>query len=75
MHLHGHNFQVLAEGFGDWNGSLAHPHNPQRRDVQLIPGSRGTTINAVDGSVIEPGVPSYGYGASQGNVHCLRIAC
>lgn len=34
LHIHGHNFQVLAEGFGPWNGSVTNPSNPQRRDVQ-----------------------------------------
>lgn len=59
MHMHGHNFQILAEGFGDWNDSIAHPENAQRRDVQLMPGSQGTTVNKTDGAVIEPGIPSY----------------
>ncbi|KAH7309200.1 extracellular dihydrogeodin oxidase/laccase-like protein [Stachybotrys elegans] len=37
MHLHGvHDFWVLAEGFGTWNGTITNPTNPQRRDVQLM---------------------------------------
>lgn len=36
MHLHGHNFNVLAEGPGSWNNQIAHIQNTQRRDVQLI---------------------------------------
>ena len=36
MHLHGHNFNVLAEGPGTWNSAIAHIHNTQRRDVQLL---------------------------------------
>ncbi|MCJ1478311.1 hypothetical protein MMC13_006988 [Lambiella insularis] len=37
MHLHGHNFFVLAEGPGDWDGAtVARPQHPQRRDVQLV---------------------------------------
>jgi len=36
MHLHGHNYHVLAEGFGDWNGTVVNPNNTQRRDVQLV---------------------------------------
>ena len=36
MHLHGHNFFVLAEGKGTWDGTIAHGQNPQRRDVQLL---------------------------------------
>ena len=58
MHMHGHNFQILAEGFGDWNGRIAHSHNAQRRDVQLMPPSQGTTITP-NGTIIEPGIPSY----------------
>ena len=38
MHLHGHNFNVLAEGFGTWDGAVTHPHNTQRRDTQLVQG-------------------------------------
>lgn len=38
MHLHGHNFWVLAEGNGTWNGTVTNPDNPQRRDVQLLQG-------------------------------------
>ena len=37
MHLHGHNFWVLAEGTGDWDGTITNPQNPQRRDTQLMP--------------------------------------
>ncbi|KAL6716768.1 hypothetical protein ACLMJK_006336 [Lecanora helva] len=36
MHLHGHNFLVLAEGFGDWDGNIVNPDNPQRRDTQIL---------------------------------------
>ena len=36
MHLHGHNFNVLAEGFGDWDGTIVNPANTQRRDVQIL---------------------------------------
>ncbi|KAL9118846.1 MAG: hypothetical protein Q9187_004603 [Circinaria calcarea] len=40
MHLHGHDFWVLAEGVGTWDGRTTNPHNPQRRDTQLmVPGS------------------------------------
>ena len=38
MHLHGHNFNVLAEGVGQWDGKVNHIFNTQRRDVQLIQG-------------------------------------
>lgn len=36
MHLHGHNFNVLAEGTGTWDNTIAHIQNTQRRDVQLV---------------------------------------
>lgn len=37
MHIHGHNMQVLAEGFGSWdNSTIINPSNPQRRDTQLV---------------------------------------
>lgn len=37
MHIHGHNFQVLAEGDGSWdNSTIINASNPQRRDTQLI---------------------------------------
>jgi multicopper oxidase len=36
MHLHGHEFQVLAEGFGSWDGTITNPSNPMRRDVQFL---------------------------------------
>jgi len=45
MHLHGHNFNVLAEGVGTWEGTITHQENTQRRDVQLVQG----------GSKAEPG--------------------
>ena len=35
MHLHGHNFWVVAEGVGQFNG-IVNSINPQRRDTQLI---------------------------------------
>lgn len=40
MHMHGHNFWVLSEGPGTWDGKtiMGNPKNPQRRDVQLLPG-------------------------------------
>lgn len=36
MHLHGHNFNVLAEGPGTWDGKIAHQQNTQLRDVQMV---------------------------------------
>jgi FtsP/CotA-like multicopper oxidase with cupredoxin domain len=35
MHLHGHDFQVLAEGSWVWDGTIVNPANPQRRDVHM----------------------------------------
>lgn len=38
MHLHGHDFWILAEGHGDWDGKIVNPGNPIRRDThQLLP--------------------------------------
>ncbi|ESZ96035.1 laccase precursor [Sclerotinia borealis F-4128] len=36
MHLHGHDFFVLAEGRGTWDGTITNPSNPLRRDTQLM---------------------------------------
>lgn len=47
MHLHGHNFHVLAEGFGTWDGVVTNPTNPQRRDVQMLQNAQ------------DPNTPSY----------------
>ena len=47
MHLHGHDFSVLAEGVGEWNGSIINAGNPQRRDTQQIAGA------------MDPRVPTY----------------
>ncbi|KAL6720298.1 hypothetical protein ACLMJK_002219 [Lecanora helva] len=38
MHLHGHNFNVLAEGVGTWDGKITNQQNTQRRDVQMVQG-------------------------------------
>ncbi|KAH6717434.1 Cupredoxin [Leptodontidium sp. MPI-SDFR-AT-0119] len=36
MHLHGHSFQVLAEGLGPWDGkTIVNPQNPLRRDTHM----------------------------------------
>ncbi|KFY98451.1 hypothetical protein V500_01661, partial [Pseudogymnoascus sp. VKM F-4518 (FW-2643)] len=48
MHLHGHNFWVVAEGVGEWDGVVTNPKNPQRRDTHLI-----------DWGYPSPGKPSY----------------
>jgi FtsP/CotA-like multicopper oxidase with cupredoxin domain len=40
LHLHGHNFWVLAEGEGEWDGTVTNPSNPQRRDTHVLaPGT------------------------------------
>lgn len=36
MHLQGHNFNVLAEGNGAWDGTVNRIQNTQRRDVRLL---------------------------------------
>ncbi|EME41304.1 hypothetical protein DOTSEDRAFT_176366 [Dothistroma septosporum NZE10] len=59
MHLHGHNYWVLAEGYGEWNGTITNPQNPQMRDVQLMDRAispTGATIATTGGS---PGTPYY----------------
>jgi FtsP/CotA-like multicopper oxidase with cupredoxin domain len=46
MHQHGHNFQVLAEGYGVWDGTITNPDNPQRRDVHMSwSGASPSTAN------------------------------
>lgn len=42
MHLHGHNFNVLAEGVGTWDGIIINQQNTQRRDVQIVQGGSAT---------------------------------
>ncbi|KAF2874756.1 multicopper oxidase-domain-containing protein [Massariosphaeria phaeospora] len=41
MHLHGHaDFWILAEGRGEWDGTVVNPENPQRRDsAQMMVGT------------------------------------
>ncbi|OQD73184.1 hypothetical protein PENDEC_c016G05827 [Penicillium decumbens] len=36
IHLHGHDFSVLAQGTGIWNGSMI-TKNPPRRDTAMLP--------------------------------------
>lgn len=50
MHLHGHNFNVLAEGVGTWDGTVAHIQNTQRRDVQLVQPAGAPAAGAPPGS-------------------------
>jgi len=43
MHFHGHDFHILAEGFGEWDGSIVNPTNTLRRDVHLLGNARNVT--------------------------------
>lgn len=36
MHMHGHDFSVLAEGYGEWDGHIVQESNTIRRDTQLV---------------------------------------
>lgn len=49
MHLHGHNFYVLHEGPGAWDGTIVRPSNPHRRDVHLVRGN-GHLVIQFDGT-------------------------
>ncbi|UNI13671.1 hypothetical protein JDV02_000393 [Purpureocillium takamizusanense] len=45
MHLHGFNMYLLHEGEGpDWDGTILHPENPQRRDVVQLRASGHVVI-------------------------------
>lgn len=37
LHLHGHDYQVLSFGPGEWDGSIVNAGNPIRRDTVLLP--------------------------------------
>ncbi|KAI4629445.1 uncharacterized protein J4E87_003709 [Alternaria ethzedia] len=43
MHLHGHDYHILAEGFGEWDGVVTNPENTLRRDVHQMQNARNTT--------------------------------
>ncbi|KAF2661051.1 multicopper oxidase [Lophiostoma macrostomum CBS 122681] len=43
MHLHGHDFWILAEGFGEWDGHITNYGNPMRRDTHQMVGMLGET--------------------------------
>ncbi|KIW07373.1 uncharacterized protein PV09_02218 [Verruconis gallopava] len=45
MHLHGHDFNVLAVGFGEWDGTITNPTRTLVRDVGPLPPFR-PDINA-----------------------------
>ncbi|KAF2477172.1 uncharacterized protein BDR25DRAFT_251761 [Lindgomyces ingoldianus] len=46
MHLHGHDYHVLAEGFGDWDGTIVNPENTVRRDTHILQNARSATVPA-----------------------------
>jgi FtsP/CotA-like multicopper oxidase with cupredoxin domain len=43
MHLHGHNFHVLAEGTGTFDGTITNAANSQVRDVQVLRAAPDTS--------------------------------
>lgn len=58
MHLHGHNFWVVAEGLGEWDGSV-NLKNPMRRDTHVLqPGHQdvGPGYMVLDFVTDNPGV-------------------
>ncbi|TEY54226.1 hypothetical protein BOTCAL_0241g00080 [Botryotinia calthae] len=46
MHLHGHNFWILAEGVGTWDGTITNPSNPIRRDTFMMAAATRTGSKA-----------------------------
>lgn len=46
MHLHGHNFWILAEGVGTWDGTITNPSNPIRRDTFMMAAALRTGSKA-----------------------------
>jgi FtsP/CotA-like multicopper oxidase with cupredoxin domain len=56
MHLHGHSMFILQKGIGTWDGTIVNPHNPQRRDVQVLPAN-GYTVWQINAD--NPGVWPY----------------
>jgi FtsP/CotA-like multicopper oxidase with cupredoxin domain len=58
MHLHGHNFYILHEGPGAWDGTIVRPSNPHRRDVHLVRGN-GHLVIQFDGApgMLSPSSP------------------
>lgn len=54
MHLHGHDFNVISEGVGRWDGTnYVRPENPMRRDTVMLP--RGGYV-VIDVIMDNPGV-------------------
>jgi hypothetical protein len=58
MHLHGHTVWVLAEGNGEWDGTITNPNNPIRRDtVQMgASNSLGSSYIVLQWEANNPGV-------------------
>lgn len=57
MHLHGHNFYVLAQGIGEWNGTITNAENPIRRDTQILGQGQFNATTSQDTFFL--GTPSY----------------
>ena len=57
MHLHGHDFYILAEGFGEWNGKIINAQNPPRKDTHVLPNatSEGPAYLVVEIDADNPG--------------------
>lgn len=47
MHLHGHDFHVLAEGFGEWDGTVTNAENSVRRDTHILQNGKNNTDGTV----------------------------
>ena len=58
MHLHGHDFWVLATGTGTWDGVITNPDNPIRHDTFLMgPGTEtAPTYMVIEFNADNPGV-------------------
>ena len=61
IHLHGHDFFILAEGIGTWNGSIAKPRNPARKDTHMIPGGtpEQPAYLVIEIAAVNPGAWAY----------------
>ncbi|KAK7617054.1 laccase [Phyllosticta citricarpa] len=68
MHLHGHDFWVLAEGKGHWDGTVVNPQNPQMRDTQIVLGGTDAVPSYI--------VIQYNLDHAQINpFHCHIVSC
>jgi len=58
MHFHGHNFWILAEGNGAWNGTITNPTNPIRRDTFIMGAktSAGDAYTVIEYIADNPGI-------------------